>query len=148
MAQRSAKRELDQVLEHHGYRSSRSTPKGRPAKGPARSSSSPRASTAPPTPLDPVDVVVTAAKDMGDHGRFGFDKVYVAAIWDKVGGRLGVDLPTFKRWLIEQNRQGRLLLARADLIGAMDRQLVSRSEINDRGATFHFIIDRNAVLPY
>jgi hypothetical protein len=34
------------------------------------------------------------------------------------------------------------VLARADLVGAMDRKLVSESEIEDRGATFHFVLDQ------
>jgi hypothetical protein len=41
-----------------------------------------------------------------------------------------------------------MVLARADLIGAMDAKQISESEINDRGATFHFVLDqRNGVTP-
>jgi hypothetical protein len=34
------------------------------------------------------------------------------------------------------------VLARADLIGAMDARQVTESEINDRGVTFHFVLDQ------
>lgn len=77
---------------------------------------------------------------MGPEGRFG-PKVYIAAIWDAVGDQIGMSLPEFKRWLIEQNRRGTLVLARGDLVGAMDRQLLARSEIQDRGAVFNFVMD-------
>ena len=36
-----------------------------------------------------------------------------------------------------------LALARADLIGAMNPAQVNKSEIRDRGATFHFVLDPN-----
>jgi hypothetical protein len=77
---------------------------------------------------------------MGSDGRF-HSKVFIGAIWDAAGDQLGMSLPEFKRWLVEQNRRGTLVLARGDLIGAMDRQLLARSEIQDRGATFHFVMD-------
>ena len=49
----------------------------------------------------------------------------------------------FHRLLLEANRQRLLELARADLVGAMDRQEVADSEIEDRGATYHFVRDPN-----
>jgi hypothetical protein len=80
---------------------------------------------------------------IGNEGRFG-EKVYVSAIWrtitrDRKAGDLSLD--HFKRWLLGANRDGKLVLARADLIGAMDAKQVTESEINDRGATFHFVLD-------
>ena len=50
----------------------------------------------------------------------------------------------FKRWLIVMNRDRILNLARADLTGYMDPEQVERSEIRDRGASFHFVIDKIA----
>jgi len=62
-----------------------------------------------------------------------------------VGGKIHMSLLEFKRWLIDQHRQGRLVLARADLIAAMPYDLVRRSEAETEvaysGATFHFVVD-------
>lgn len=79
-------------------------------------------------------------------GRYGPEKVFVSAIWHGLqrSHRLNGDysLERFKRWLVEANRKGLLVLARADLIGAMDNKLVAESEIREPGATFHFVVDR------
>jgi hypothetical protein len=90
-----------------------------------------------------LDVVRAAIPRIGSEGRFG-EKVYVSAIWrsierDRKAG--GISLDSFKRWLVTANRDGKLVLARADLIGAMDAKQVTESEITDRGATFHFVLD-------
>ncbi len=50
-----------------------------------------------------------------------------------------ITLDDFKKKLLEANRRGLLTLMRADLVGAMDPAEVAQSEINDRGATFHFV---------
>ena len=91
-----------------------------------------------------LDVVREAIPRIGAEGRFG-EKVYVSAIWrtierDRKAGDLSLD--HFKRWLLRANRDGWLVLARADLVGAMDAKQVTESEINDRGATFHFVLDQ------
>jgi len=102
-----------------------------------------------PTPPDGqatqnlLEVVRETISRIGAEGRFG-EKVYVSAIWrtlerDRKAGELSLD--HFKRWLVRANRDGWLVLARADLIGAMDAKQVNESEINDRGATFHFVLD-------
>jgi hypothetical protein len=109
----------------------------RPALAAARSATSPSRAME-----DPVALVRRTASEMDSEGRFG-DKVYIAALWDAVGARLGMSLPDFKRWLIEQNRLGKLTLTRADLVGAMNRELLARSEIKDRGAIFNFVMDPN-----
>jgi len=93
---------------------------------------------------DLLDVVRETIPRVGAEGRFG-EKVYVSAIWrtiehDRKAGDLSLD--HFKRWLVRANRDGWLVLARADLIGAMDAKQVNESEINDRGATFHFVLDQ------
>jgi hypothetical protein len=139
MAKRNVDRELDQFLEGHGYHHSRRK---------IKSSSAPAAARGTPPPLpkpleDPVAVVRRTAEEMGSDGRF-YGKVYIAAIWDAVGDQLGMSLAEFKRWLLEQNRRGALVLARGDLVGAMNRQMLARSEIQDRGATFHFVMDPNS----
>ena len=47
----------------------------------------------------------------------------------------------FKALMMDLNRRDFLDLARADLVGAMSREQVMASEIVDRGASFHFVID-------
>jgi|GEM_PF-4591302 len=114
--------------------------------------------TPPPTetsiaaaPAERAADLLAAVRDtiprIGNDGRFG-EKVYVSAIWrgitrDRKAGDLSLD--HFKRWLLGANRDGQLVLARADLIGAMDAKQVTESEINDRGATFHFVLDQRNV---
>jgi len=139
MAKRDVDRELDHFLDRHGYQHSR-----RKVRGTATSAAVRAAPPPPPVPArppeDPVAVVRRTAEEMGTEGRFG-NKVYIAAIWDVAGDQLGMSLPEFKRWLVEQNRRGTLVIARGDLVGAMNRPLLARSEIQDRGATFHFVMD-------
>jgi hypothetical protein len=106
--------------------------------------------TAPPSPpaVQPsasnlLQVVREAIPRIGAEGRFG-EKIYVSAIWrtierDRKAGDLSLE--HFKNWLVRANRDGWLVLARADLIGAMDAKQINESEINDRGATFHFVLD-------
>jgi hypothetical protein len=95
------------------------------------------------------DVVLALVREaiprIGAGGRYGTEKVFVSAIWDRIEGDRragGLSLDRFKRWLVTANREGWLVLARADLVSAMDRELVAASEIEDRGATFHFVLDR------
>jgi CheY-like chemotaxis protein len=81
------------------------------------------------------------------RGRYGRHKVFIAAIWRKLqhDPRFhGMPMAEFKRHLLAANREAHLVLARADLVGAMDRQEVAESEIEDRGSTFHFVMDPNA----
>lgn len=98
----------------------------------------------------PEDNLLSAVREVlpkiGSEGRFGSEKVFVSALWHRIEparrpGELSLDL--FKRWLVTANRDGWLQLARADLVGAMDPKQVAESEIRDRGATFHFVLDRD-----
>ncbi len=87
-------------------------------------------------------LVREAVHQIGPDGRYGDQKVFISAVYRAIPPHaIGMTLPEFKRWLIDRNRTGDLVLARADLVGAMDRNLVRDSEIEDRGATFHFILD-------
>lgn len=102
----------------------------------------------PPPQSAPSNTLLDAVRDaiprIGADGRFG-EKVYVSAIWrtiDRERRSGGITLDNFKRWLVGANRDGKLVLARADLIAAMDAKQVRESEINDRGATFHFVLDQ------
>jgi hypothetical protein len=88
-----------------------------------------------------LEVVREAIPRIGAEGRFG-EKVYVSAIWRSIERKTGdLSLDHFKHWLVRANRDGQLVLARADLVAAMDAKQVDESEINDRGATFHFVLD-------
>jgi hypothetical protein len=100
------------------------------------------------------DTLLTLVREaiprIGSDGRFGPEKVFVSAIWHHIerDGRLpDLSLDRFKRWLVTFNRDQLLDLARADARGEMDGQLVEESEINDQGATFHFVVDRRAAVP-
>jgi hypothetical protein len=98
-----------------------------------------------PVAANLLEVVRETIPRVGADGRYGSEKVFVSAIWRSIerDRRLGdLSLDYFKRWLVGANRDGWLVLARADLVGAMDRKLVSESEIEDRGATFHFVLDQ------
>lgn len=114
-------------------------PRGRPATSLGEAPKQPN-----PAPMQNLlQVVRETIARIGAEGRFG-EKVYVSAIWrtlerDRKAGDLSLD--HFKSWLVRANRDGWLVLARADLIGAMDARQINESEINDRGATFHFVLD-------
>lgn len=101
-------------------------------------------SVRPTSEPDLLAVVRDVIPRVGAEGRFGEEKVFVSAIWrtaerDRRVGDYSLD--RFKSWLLDANRRGHLALARADLVSAMDAQLVADSEIHDRGATFHFVLD-------
>lgn len=108
---------------------------------------SPAPSPGPRAPRDAVDLLREAIRQVPPEGRFGW-KVFIIDIW-KAAVRLGLGmtLDEFKRWLVTLNRDGVIQLARADLVGAMDRDRVQKSEIGSLGATFHFILDDEALPP-
>lgn len=97
----------------------------------------------PPKAIDSLlEVVRDTIPRIGAEGRFGSEKVFVSALWHRMEqARVELSLDHFKRWLLTANRDGHLQLARADLVGAMDPVQVAESEIRDRGATFHFVVD-------
>lgn len=128
----------------------KSTKKSRSARGVGARAGS--GTTRRSAPSDPVAVVREAIaqikpgppdKDgrLGASGRFGEDKIFISSLHGRVGKKLGMALPEFKRWLLDQLRHGTLILARADMPGMMPERLVKSSEISDRGATYHFVID-------
>jgi DNA-binding NarL/FixJ family response regulator len=109
----------------------------------------------PPAPLDTRQVAdavrqvlpqirATPSPRRGELGRFGPEKVFISALWRVLSQDprfRGMTLPEFKRHLVSANRQRFIDLARADLVGAMDPDEVETSEIQDMGATFHFVVD-------
>jgi hypothetical protein len=81
---------------------------------------------------------------IGPDGRYGPHKVFISEIWLRLSREprfRATNLSEFKDALLDANREGMLDLARADMVGAMDRRQVSESEIVDRGASFHFVLD-------
>jgi len=91
------------------------------------------------------DAVHEALPLIGSDGRYGSEKVFVSAVWHGLAKErrvAGMTFDSFKRSLVQAMRAGKVRLARADLIGAMDAKLVSDSEILDNGSTFHFVLEQ------
>jgi hypothetical protein len=84
-----------------------------------------------------------AAANTARAGMFGERKVFIASVWEALRAMpawasLGLD--ELKARLVAAHRGGELVLARADLVAAMDPGLVAASETRTDGATFHFIV--------
>jgi hypothetical protein len=78
-----------------------------------------------------------------DAARFGDRKVFVASVWDHLRRDprwSALSLDEFKAQLVAAHRAGVLVLARADLVAAMDPALVAASEVVADGASFHFVL--------
>lgn len=76
-------------------------------------------------------------------GGFGERKVFIAAVWRELRRQAAwaeLSLDELKASLVAAHRAGELVLARADLVAAMDPELVAASEIVADGASFHFIV--------
>jgi hypothetical protein len=76
-------------------------------------------------------------------GAFGDRKVFIASVWEEIRRRpayAGLSIDAFKQQLLRAHRDGELVLARADLVAAMDPALVAASETSADGASFHFIV--------
>lgn len=82
--------------------------------------------------------------------RLGDHKVLVAAIWDawRDGGASGTQtLAEFKRWLLQAMLIGDeaghplVVLVRIDSTEDVDPDVLRASEISDRGALFHAVLD-------
>lgn len=86
-----------------------------------------------------------AVRDAAAHateGRFGDRKVFIAALWralrdDPAAG--GSSLDAFKQRLVAAHQAGLVVLARADLVGAMDPDQVRQSETAHLEARYHFV---------
>jgi len=85
-----------------------------------------------------VRTAASAAKDV-----FGDRKVFIASVWNELRrdpSWAALTLDDFKARLVAAHRAGDLALARADLVAAMDPELVNASETTTDGASFHFIV--------
>jgi hypothetical protein len=103
----------------------------------------------PPEPPEPPDLTAFArtvralAANSPARDRFHDNKVFIAPLWRSSQRELGfprLSLLEFKRLLVEANSQNLLHLSRADLVQAMDPQLVADSETTYLNATFHFVL--------
>ncbi len=83
--------------------------------------------------------VLIAAK----HTRTGrwHDAVFISHVWRELeaDGSSGITYDKFKRRLFEAYQAELLDLSRADLVEAMPHQDVHESELEHRGARFHFV---------
>jgi len=80
---------------------------------------------------------------IASDGVFGERKVFIAAAWHDLRRRPGyaaLTLDDFKARLVRAHHAGELMLARADLVAAMNPDLVAASETAADGATFHFVV--------
>ena len=86
---------------------------------------------------------VRAVAREATSGVFGDRKVFIASVWDGIRKRPPYSMLTleeFKTKLVRAHRDGDLVLARADLVAAMNPDLVATSEITTDGASFHFVV--------
>jgi hypothetical protein len=94
------------------------------------------------SPRSLIDDVRSAARSARD-GVFGDRKVFISTVWNALREKPswhGMELDDFKSRLVKAHRDRELVLARADLVAAMDPNLVASSETRTDGATFHFIV--------
>ena len=80
--------------------------------------------------------------------RYGWRKVFLAAVHAALGGERAIDLEAFKQRMVSAHRAGLLVLARADLVAAMPAAAVARSWVSAGGAEFHFVLDDAARDPW
>jgi hypothetical protein len=105
-------------------------------------------SPAEPQSAEPFDLAAFAATvralaaNSRPDDRFHDNRVFIAALWrasQQEPNFPRVSLPDFKQRLVEANSQNLLHLSRADLVAAMDPQMVTDSETAYLNATFHFV---------
>ncbi len=102
-----------------------------------------------PQPSEQFDLPVFAATVRAlaagspPQDRFHDNKVFIAALWrasQREPNFPRVSLAEFKQRLVEANSHNLLHLSRADLVQAMDPQLVADSETAYLNAVFHFVL--------
>lgn len=146
-ARNAEKASLIQALGRRWVQGLAEAPPPAPPAPPPQPSPQPPSPGAQPASETVLEAVRETIPHVGADGRFGDENVFVSAIWHRLehDRRLAdLSLDRFKRWLVRANRDGWLVLARADLIEKMDAKLIADSEIEDHGATFHFVVDPSA----
>ncbi len=93
--------------------------------------------------LTALAVLVREELARGDLPRFGPEKVFLGPLAERLSARLGQSVDTVKADLVAAHRARLLELSRADLVSAMDPDLVRRSETRLRvgriEVLFHFV---------
>ncbi len=87
--------------------------------------------------------VLALARKSPPMDRYYETKVFIVAVWRASQAEPNfprLTLAEFKAHLLHAHVQNLLSLVRADLVSAMDPQLVAESELAYRNATFHFIL--------
>lgn len=100
------------------------------------------AATVPSSDLTTFATAVREAAASSTDGVFGGRKVFIASVWRTVRGHSaaqGLSLDEFKRRLIAAQKAGLVILARADLVSAMDPDAVRESETVHLEARYHFV---------
>lgn len=98
------------------------------------------------TAASPTVELVDEVRELSRHlreGVFGDRKVFISSVWNQLRDQprwSALTLDEFKQRLVAAHRKGDLVLARADLVAAMDPELVAASETRTDGASFHFIV--------
>lgn len=95
---------------------------------------------------DPLQLVLDAIRGAPQSGRLGTRKMLVSTLYDLVGARLGVTLEELEAWLLRQHFDGKITLARADLVSVTDPDLGRRSEVDHRrvSTAYRFVVDPSA----
>lgn len=86
---------------------------------------------------------VAALARSAREGVFGDRKVFIAELWRQLTRNpqwAAVTLEDFKSRLLAAHASGDVVLARADLVSAMNPDLVAASETVTNGASFHFVV--------
>jgi hypothetical protein len=109
-------------------------------RAPQRPETKTKAIVVEPDELGRAASMIKRAARAPDVERF-HDRAFIASIYDHLerAGVIDISLDHFKRQLVQLHRAGLLRLTRADLVGAMDPDLVERSEAKYQDATFHFV---------
>jgi hypothetical protein len=108
-----------------------------------------------PGPDEPFDLpafaaTVRAVARACPTGRFGGNKVFIGHLWRHLRDEPSfppLDLPGFKRRLVEASVARLLDLERADQVQAMDPADVRESATEHLSATFHFVLTDGGTAP-
>lgn len=123
-------------------------PAATPRTSAKKKATSPTLPTPPPAAPPTLDAFAAAVRSAAARAAqmpgatFGTRKVFIAPVWDAIRDEpaaTGLDLAGFKRRLLDAHRAGLVSLARADLVGAMDPDMVTRSEARDAFSSYNFI---------
>jgi len=84
-------------------------------------------------------IVERAAAMVPKRDRFGY-KAFISDVYRHLPKTIDISLNDFKRELVRMHQDENVVLARADLVAAMDPAKVKASETKADGAQFHFVV--------